>query len=68
MSQKIHLPGLQNLEAVIGAKWAGVGLEMSAFRHDGLQDLSLSFSPISGDEYLVGVFPACGQPVPGRNS
>ena len=39
---------------------------MSAFRHDGFQGLSLFFSSVSDDEFLVGVFPACGQPVPGE--
>ena len=39
---------------------------MWAFRQDGLQGLPLFFSSVSDDEFLVGVFPACGQPVPGE--
>ena len=37
---------------------------MLAFRHAGLQCLSLLFSSVSDDVYPVGVFPTCDQPVP----
>ena len=35
-------------------------------RHDGLQGLLLFPPSVSCDGYLIGVFPACGQPVPGE--
>ena len=41
---------------------------MLAFRHDGLQGLSLFFSFVNDNERLVGVFLSCSQPVPGENS
>ena len=45
-----------------------MGSKGGVFRYDGLQGLLLFHSSVSCDGYLVGVFPACRQPVLERNS